>query len=424
MLWRSKTVKKYFLQFLLTLGSVFVLLATAAGCVPAEEILRYDPESGDMVRIGVLLPLTGKDAPQGRKMLNGARFAADELNSSRGHFGRQVDLVVVDTGSTGAGAVKAFETAVGAGAVGIVGGYSTVEAREITHLARQHRVPLVLTMATGNDDVIGMDPFVFRTVFTDKQQSEMIAGFMKYYRRVSRIVVAVSAEASEIYSRNVARDVAGAFRELGGEVACVCTIDEKSPDKALREAVSYLPDAIVLPFGAEVAALYYKKLRQLGFAGLICGPDSWDSPLFFKGLTGLKTPGNSFYTAFYSDEAKHAEFSDFRENFRKKRYYYPDSFEIQTYDAVNMLLVGFGNNADSLKKFQKNWLSMRKYSGAAAVYTMERGGRIDRTIYINRVGYTPESGNRPVSRNIGALQYSRLSVYDVEKEDTEKDQDL
>ena len=410
------SVKKYLFRFLTVLCGVWVLWA-AAGCVPAGEILRYDPESGDMVRIGVLLPLTGKAASHGKKMLNGARFAADELNSRRGHFGRQVDLVVVDTGSTGSGAAKAFETAVGAGVVGIVGGYTTIEARAITPLAVKFRVPLVLAMATGDDDEIGMNPFVFRSVFTDRQQSEMIAGYMKYYRRVSRIVVAVSADPAEIYSRNVARDVAASFKELGGEVACVCVIDRRSPGKALGEAVSYLPDAIVLPFDAEVAAEYYKKLRQLGFAGLICGPDSWDDPLFFKGLSGLKNPGNSFYTAFYSDEAKHAEFSGFRENFRKKRYYYPESCESQTFDALNMLLIGFGNNADSLKKFRKNWLGMRKYSGAAALYTMKKGNQIDRTIYINRVGYTPESGNRLVPRNIGALQYSRLSVYDVKKDE-------
>ena len=409
-------VKKYFFRFLPVFCGVFFLLLTA-GCVPAGEVLRYEPGTGGMVRIGVLVPLTGKDAPHGKKMLNGARFAVDELNSRRGHFGRQVDLVVVDTGSTGAGAAKAFETAVSAGVVGVAGVYSTVEARAVAPLAMRFRVPLVLAMATCDDDEIGTNPFVFRSVFTDKQQSEMIAGFMKYYRRVGRIVVTVSADPAEIYSRNVARDVASSFKELGGEVACMCEIDGKSPGKALAEAVSFLPDAIVLPFGGEIAAEYYKKLRQLGFAGLICGPDSWDDPLFFKGLSGLKNPGNSFYTAFYSDEAKHAEFSDFRENFRKKRYYYPDSCEIQTFDALNMLLIGFGNNADSLKKFQKNWLSMRKYSGAAAVYTMEKGNKIDRTIYINRIGYTPESGNRLVPRNIGALQYSRLAVYDVEKDE-------
>ena len=401
----------------LVIAVAALFLTVICGCTDPAEILRFDPVSQEPVKIGVILPLTGKDAAQGKKMLNGARFAADELNSRRGHFGRQVDLVVVDTNSTGAGAAKAFGTAVDAGVSGIVGGYSTMETQAITPLAQVHRVPLVIPMATGNDDVIGSNKFVFRAVFTDKQQSEMIAGYMKYYRRVGRIVIAVSKNPADIYSRNVARDVAESFRSLGGEVVCVCEVDENAPQAAMRDAVSFSPDAVVLPFGSLLAAKCYKELRELGYLGLICGPDSWDDPLFFKELRGIKTLGNCFYTAFFTDEARHSEYKAFRDTFRKKRYYYPDSCEIQTFDAVNMLLIGFGNNADNLKRFKKNWQGMRKHAGAAALYTMESGNKIDRTIYINRVGQSADKSGRLVPKNITGLQYSRLKDYKMDDDD-------
>lgn len=394
-----------------------LFLTVICGCTAPDEILRFDPLSQEPVKIGVILPLTGKDAAQGRKMLNGARFAADELNSRKGHFGRQVDLVVVDTNSTGSGAAKAFAAAVDAGAVGIVGGYSTIETQGITALAQIHRVPLVIPMATGNDDIIGSNKFVYRSVFTDRQQSEMIAGYMKYYRRAGRIVIAVSKDPADIYSRNVARDVADSFRNLGGEVSCVCEVDRKDFRTAMREAVSFAPDAIVLPFDGPTAAGYYKELRELGYVGLICGPDSWDDPGFFKALRGIKVLGNCFYTAFFTDEARHSEFKAFRENFRKKRYYYPDSCEIQTFDAVNMLLIGLGNNADNLKQFKKNWQGMRKHAGAAAIYTMKNGNAIDRTIYINRVGVAQDKSGTLVPRNIAGLQYSRLQEYKVDEDE-------
>lgn len=380
-------------------------------------MLRFNPESYDALRIGVVLPLSGPQAEYGKKMLNGARFAADELNNHRGHFGRPVELVVFDTASTGDGAAQAFQSAVSAGVVGVVGGYSTVEAQGITPLAKVHRVPLVIPMATGDDDVIGGNSFVFRAVFTDKQQSEMIAGYMKYYRNIKRIVVTVSADPGDIYSRNVARDVADSFRKLGGEVSSFMEISPASPEKALGESVAYAPDAILLPFEGKLAARYYKILREAGYNGLICGPDSWDDPVFFKTLQGIKSPGNSFYTAFYSDEASHIEFKNFRENFRKKRYYFPGSCEIQTFDAVNMLLAGFGNNGNTLRKFNRNWTALRKYTGAAAVYTMLPKNRIDRTIYINRIGTAPEDGRRLVPRNIAGLQYSRLQDYAMDVED-------
>ena len=400
--------------FVVCLAVAALLLA---GCVPAGEMLRFNPESYDALRIGVVLPLSGPQAEYGKKMLNGARFAADELNNHRGHFGRPVELVVFDTASTGDGAAQAFQSAVSAGVVGVVGGYSTVEAQGITPLAKVHRVPLVIPMATGDDDVIGGNSFVFRAVFTDKQQSEMIAGYMKYYRNIKRIVVTVSADPGDIYSRNVARDVADSFRKLGGEVSSFMEISPVSPEKALGESVAYAPDAILLPFEGKLAARYYKILREAGYNGLICGPDSWDDPVFFKTLQGIKSPGNSFYTAFYSDEASHIEFKNFRENFRKKRYYFPGSCEIQTFDAVNMLLAGFGNNGNTLRKFNRNWTALRKYTGAAAVYTMLPKNRIDRTIYINRIGTAPEDGRRLVPRNIAGLQYSRLQDYAMDVED-------
>lgn len=406
-------MKKYLLKALLFVFPCFMMLFY--GCTVPEEVLRFEPEAQGNVKIGVIVPLSGPDASQGRKMLNGARFAADDLNSRRGHFGKRVQLLVADTRSTGDGAAEAFRKVVREGAIGIVGGYSTLEAQSITGLARTLRVPLVIPMATGNDDVIMSNNFVFRNVFTDRQQAEMIAGFMKYYRRVNRMVAAVSSDPRNVYSRNVVRDVTDAFRELGGEVVTVCEVSVKNRRQVMKEAVSLAPDAIVLPFGAAEAAACYKILREFGYAGLICGPDTWDDPAFFKALRGLKSPGNNFYTAFFSNEARHTEFAAFRDKFRKKLFYYPDSCEIQTFDALNMLLIGFGNNGTDLKRFNRNWQSMKKHAGAAAIYTMKPGSRIDRTIYINRIGNPPLAGRDFVPRNITSLQYSRLEDYKVDE---------
>ena len=389
-----------------------LLLSVLWGCVPAELMLRYDPESMEPVRIGVLLPLSGPDAERGRMMLNGARYAADELNSHKGHFGRQVDLVVQDTCGTKEGAVRAFESALAAGIIGVAGIYSTEEAKAVAPLAQRHRIPVVIGMATGNDEIIGANPFIYRVVFTDRQQSEMIAAYLKYYRRVERLAVLVPADPGESYSRNVARDVMQKFRELGGEVVSVSKIDGKNADSVLHATALLLPEAILLPFEGRQSASYYKKLRALGYVGILCGPDSWDDPLFFEALSGVNVVGNSFYTAFYSGEAKHAEFHAFRNGFRKRRYYLPGSHEIQAFDALNMLLIGFGNNASDLRKFDRNFRSIRKQAGAAAIYTMLPRNRIDRTIYINRVGTAP-GGGKLIPRTIIGLQYSRLADYEA-----------
>lgn len=396
-------------------GVILLVLSCVifSGCVPANELLRYTPEAEGPLYIGAVLPLSGADASYGKKMLNGAAFAIEKLNSGRGHFGRRVEMTVFDSGSTAEGAARAFAKAVKSGAVGIVGGYSTLEVQGMTAFAAKHRVPLVIPMATGNDVAINANKFVYRTVFTDDQQAAMIAGYLKYYRQVKRLIITAASEPEAVYSRNVAGEVAKSFREMGGGIVTIRELNGTKAEQELREIASLLPDAVLLPFDGKTAARYYKILRQCGYNGLICGPDSWDDPSFFRGLEGLEKPGNSFYTALFNREAKHSEYKNFQMAFRKKLYYLPESCEIQTYDAVNCLLAGFGKNATSLKQFQKNWCSLRKYAGAAAVYTMYAGNKIDRTIYINRVGIAEFGKNKFVPRNIIGLQSSRLKDYAI-----------
>ena len=248
------------------------------------------------------------------------------------------------------------------------------------------------------------------------RQAEIIAGYLKYYRRAKHIAIAASAEPEAVYSRNMASEVAGAFRKIGGSSVVLREIKEGQLEHELKGIASLRPDAVLLPFEGKTAARCYKLLRQYGYAGLLCGPDSWNDRSFFEELKGVQNLGNSFYTAFFNEEAAHAEYRDFKNAFRKKLFYQPGSCEIQTFDAVNMLLTGFGKNADTLKKFEKNWLSMRKYPGAAAVYTMSAGNKTDRTIYINCIGVSPYDKNKFVPRNITGLQYSRLKDYAVGNE--------
>ncbi|MBE6386175.1 MAG: amino acid ABC transporter substrate-binding protein [Lentisphaerae bacterium] len=396
---------------MLVLSGVFL-----CGCVPQQELLRYRPDSLSPVCVGLVLPLSGPEASQGKRMLNGAVLAVDEINSSRGHFGRRVKLIVCDSGSTVQGAAKGFEQAVNSGAIGVVGGYSTPEAQAMSPCAKRFRVPFVIAMATGNDDRINANPFVFRAVFTDKQQAAMLAGYLKYYRRANRITVAASADPDAVYSRNAAQEIVTAFKELGGKHAFLREIRTAAPEAALREIIASLPDAVVLPFEGKKAGQFFRLLRQYGYNGLICGTDSWDDQAFFDALRGMKRPGNNFYIAFFNGESSRVEFLNFKNTFRKKRFYLPGSCEVQTFDAVNMLLTGFGKNAGTLKQFQKNWLSMRKYPGAAAIYTMLPGNKIDRTMYINRVGISGADKSKFVPKNITGLQHSRLKAYAVDDE--------
>ena len=66
--------------------------------VIASLLIACQPQgnSGDKVRIGVFMSLTGSTANFGISSTNGIKMAADEINAAGGINGKQVDILVQD----------------------------------------------------------------------------------------------------------------------------------------------------------------------------------------------------------------------------------------------------------------------------------------------------------------------------------------
>jgi len=71
--------------------------------------------SGDTVRVGLLLPLSGANAKLGKAMLNAAQMAVFDFADKR------FELLTHDTKGTPSGAVRAATIAIGDGASMILG---------------------------------------------------------------------------------------------------------------------------------------------------------------------------------------------------------------------------------------------------------------------------------------------------------------
>ena len=401
------------------------VLATSAlifsGCVPAELKLRRDLESETAIRIGALLPLTGANRQFGMKMLEGIRFAVDELNNGRGAGGKLIELQTFDTTSTAEGAARAAESAAAANVTGVIAGYNTTEVSAELPLLEKYHLPAVIPLATA-DDHVGANPFVFRNMYTDSQQAETIAAYLWYWRKVMHIGIMVDMSPEDEYSRNIAREVAHHFKKLGGEVAMIAEFRGSDYEKQLREIMTYTPRAIVLPVDAERAAAMIRLLRKLGYRGIICGPDSWDEPQLEHGLAGMERPGDCVYIGTFSDESQRREYKKFQKAYRERYFHSPGSCETLCYDAVKLLLIGL-SDAEDMIKFRHNWLSIRQHSGAAAVYTMLRNGGIDRTMYVKSIAPPNVANPDPYSRTLLEFQYSRIATYRESLEDLEEPRD-
>ena len=126
------------------------------------------PAFADVVKIGVLAPVTGKAAADGEEMVNGAQLAVDELNAAGGVAGHTFELVVGDVGEASADAVAtAAERLLSDRDMGaILTGYASGSNFEIEMMAEQDMIYLIAGNSAQTEGIISPDPDSFGTVWS------------------------------------------------------------------------------------------------------------------------------------------------------------------------------------------------------------------------------------------------------------------
>jgi branched-chain amino acid transport system substrate-binding protein len=76
-------------------------------------VLTCLASSAEPLKIGVVAPLTGPAAEQGRDKIQGAKLATEEVNKAGGVLGRPIELVIEDDQTTNTGGVLAFSKLAG-----------------------------------------------------------------------------------------------------------------------------------------------------------------------------------------------------------------------------------------------------------------------------------------------------------------------
>ena len=107
-----------------------------------------------------------------------------------------------------------------------------------------------MPLATASQICEG-NPFVFRNAFTDREEARALAGYAWYWRKLLRIAVLTDARPEGGYSREIGREAAQSFAELGGTVVRSAEIlpDDPNLTATLRDVLAAAPQGDLLAEG-------------------------------------------------------------------------------------------------------------------------------------------------------------------------------
>ena len=310
-------MKKIFLMMLL-------VTAFIVGCGKKSA-------DGNVIKIGVIAPLTGNYAQYGTAVKEGVELKVDAINNAGGINGKKIELVIADSKGDVQESVNAFKKMVSQDKVSVViGEVVSATSQAISGLAQQAKVPLISATATSPDVTKGKD-FVFRTTFTDPYQGTATA---KYAKAKGVKSIAILTNSSNDYSVGVAN----AFKEQAKKDGITITEekytnDDKDFKAILTKVKGQNPQAIFIPDYYNTIGLIISQAKDLGITAQYFGGDGWDG---IQTNFGAVAEGAIFASQF-SPEDKAENVQKFMKDYQAKFHKEPIMFAALGYDTVEIV---------------------------------------------------------------------------------------
>lgn len=324
---------------ILVLTTVLSLIFSLAfaGCAK-KEATKEEAKEPEVIKIGVVTPLTGDVATFGQSTKKAAEMAVEEINAAGGVLGKKIELVIEDDRNDPKETANVVRKLIDQDkVVAIIGSLTSKCSLAGMPIANSKKVPMISNAST-NPKVTLTGPYAFRVCFIDDFQGQVMAKFA--YEDLGARKAAVLYDIGNDYTKGLAEFFVKSFKELGGEIVAEETYQQTDNDfnAQLTSIKAKNPDVIFLPDYYQKVSLIAKQARGLGIQATFLGGDGWDSPELVK-LGGDAVEGG-YFSNHYSQQDPDPKTQEFIKKFEEKYGEKPDALAALAYDAVYFLVEG------------------------------------------------------------------------------------
>lgn len=257
----NKTILYVIVVLIILVGGYFLITA------PAQET--------GPIKIGFIGPLTGDLSTIGENVKDAVSLAVDEINSSGGINGRQLEVIYEDGKCNGKDASSAANKLINIDKVPVIlGGACSGETMSFTEIAEQAKV-VTLSYCSSNPAITNAGDYIFRDYPSDSFQGKVAANYT--FDKLGKKKAAILYIKNE-WGEGLKQVFSDSFKEKGGTI----TIEE-SFDPSAKEFRSQLakikatnPEIVYFLGQTETSVPGLKQAMELGLKVPFLGGDTWD----------------------------------------------------------------------------------------------------------------------------------------------------
>lgn len=397
-----------------------------------KQLKSIEKNTKGKVRLGVVLPLTGKRAVIGQQVLQGVQLALNQLGFSAKE---KVELVVKNSAS-GSSLVGIIEDLAGDPQMaGIIGPVLSGEIKEMVPIIDRFKIP-AFTPTASSEGLTELSPYVFRNVLTRKIQAGFLARYAVNQLKLRRFAILYPVESYGIEFRKIFQNE---VESLGGEVVTTVAYDRKEtdfraqilelggiPDNQLEklakenllngdvyegfeggegklsqpvvdmghwnnDKVENFKTSLELSYDAIFIPGFYDKVSlivpQLVFYNIdnviLLGANGWNSLKLVENAGKYINEGY-FVDGFFINSTR-LGVQKFVEAFKTTFGKEPTLHSAQAYDSANILIQGILEGADNRIKLKERLNGVKNYPGISGTTTLLPTGDSEKRVFTLRI---------------------------------------
>jgi len=296
----------------------------------------------NVIKIGQFASLTGSEATFGISSDNGIKLAVEEINSTGGILGKQIQLVTEDNQGKPNETQTVVQKLINRDKViGIIGEVASSRSKAAAPICQQNKIPMI-SQASTNPEVTAIGDYIFRVCFIDPFQATVMSKFALNSMKTKKVALLIDQR--NAYSTGLAENFKKTFVEMGGEIVEEQKYSSGDKDfKAQLTAIKYKnPEAIFVPGYYTDVGLIAIQLREIGMTVPLFGGDGWESDKLTEGKAKDALEG-CFFSTHISTEDPNPLIQSFIKKYRDKYKIEPDAYSFLGYDAMMLM-------ADAIKR--------------------------------------------------------------------------
>jgi branched-chain amino acid transport system substrate-binding protein len=287
----------------------------------------------DLVKVGMVMPMTGVLAAAGQQVIAGARLYMKQHGDMVA--GRKVELIVRDDASSGETGKRLIQELIVNEKIDVIGGGPTADLLPSASLLTEAQKPAVVMLSSATA-VVEKSPFFVRTSCTLAQSAAIMAdwavksGLRKAVTLVTEF--APGLEAEETFTNN--------YKAAGGQIAEVIRVPLRNPDFApfLQRVRDAAPQALFVFIPSVQAATFARQFVERGLdkAGIkLIGPGDLtdDEALSNMGDAMLGVVTAHFYSAAHPSAVNKA----FAESYQAENKVRANFMAVSGYDGMRVI---------------------------------------------------------------------------------------